>query len=86
MRLGKGSFVLGAVVALVVMAVAGPVKEGRRSTLHLRAPQRRCSEGSSTSREAPGVPAVDPRTHTLYVPIQCPPPYCSPNAPTTRWT
>jgi DNA-binding beta-propeller fold protein YncE len=82
MNLRKGSFVLGAVVALVLMAVAGPVTVGAqvnapRAGAHSSSVQR----GFIDITGSPGIPAVNPETHTLYVPIQCRTAGCVTNKP-----
>ncbi len=72
MSLGKGSFVPGAVVALVLMAVSSPVQAGAQVSTPLAvAHGSSLQRGSINITGTPGVPAVNPGTHTLYVPIQC---------------
>ena len=78
MRVRKGSRVLGAVVALVLMAIASPTQVG--ATVR---PSASPAAAGSIQRGfidisgSPGVPALNPKTDTLYVPIQCPTAYCS---------
>lgn len=82
MSLGKGSFVAGAVVALLQLTVAGPVQVGAQvSTRIAGAHPPSLQRGFIGISGSPGIPAVNPNTHTLYVPIQCPAAYCSPNTP-----
>ena len=82
MRLRKGSIVSGAAVALVLMAFAGPVQAGAQVNAPLAgAHATSLQRGFIDITGSPGIPAVNPKTHTLYVPIQCPAAYCSPNTP-----
>jgi DNA-binding beta-propeller fold protein YncE len=82
MRLGKGSFVPGAVVALVLLAVAGPEQVGAQITPSAsRGLPGSIQRGFIEISGSPGVPAVNPRTETLYVPIQCPTSYCTTTSP-----
>ncbi len=39
------------------------------------------TDGSVVLRGSPGTPAANPRTRTVYVPIQCTTSFCSPNTP-----
>jgi DNA-binding beta-propeller fold protein YncE len=83
MRLRKGSFVVGAVAALLLLAVAGPVQVGARVSApiagaHASSVQR----GFINTTGSPGIPAVNPETDTLYVPIACA--TGCPNSPTTH--
>ncbi len=72
MRLGKRRFVPGAVVALVLMAVAGPVAVDAQVNAPLAgAPSSSIQRGFINITGSPGIPAVNPKTDTLYVPIQC---------------
>ena len=82
MRLRKGSSIPGAVVALVLLAVAGPVQVGAQVSARIAgAHSTSLQRGFIDISGSPGIPAVNPNTHTLYVPIQCPAAYCSPNTP-----
>ncbi|MGA8524108.1 MAG: YncE family protein [Candidatus Dormiibacterota bacterium] len=78
MSLRKGSFVVGAVVALVLMTFVGPIQVGAQvaSSASHTLPGS-IQRGFIEIGGSPGVPAVNPRTETLYVPIQCPTSYCS---------
>jgi DNA-binding beta-propeller fold protein YncE len=78
MRLRKGSLVTGAVVALVLMTFVGPIQVGAQitSSASLALPGS-IQRGFIEISGSPGVPAVNPRTETLYVPIQCPTSYCT---------
>jgi DNA-binding beta-propeller fold protein YncE len=72
MNVGKGSFVSGAVVALVLMAVAGPVEAGAQVNAPLAgASSSSVQRGFIDISGSPGIPAANPKTDTLYVPIQC---------------
>jgi DNA-binding beta-propeller fold protein YncE len=68
----KCGWSLGATVALVLLAVSSPIQAGAQVSAPLAV-----AHGSSLQRGfinisgTPGVPAVNPDTHTLYVPIQC---------------
>jgi DNA-binding beta-propeller fold protein YncE len=83
MRLRRGSFVAGAVAALLLLAGAGPVQVGARVSApiagaHASSVQR----GFINTTGSPGIPAVNPETDTLYVPIACA--TGCPNSPTTH--
>ena len=75
---GKSSLVLGTVVALALAAIASPIQVGAQA-----APMSAPTGAGSIQRGfvdisgSPGVPAVNPKTGTLYVPIQCPTAYCT---------
>jgi DNA-binding beta-propeller fold protein YncE len=72
MSLRKGSLVLGSVATLVLMAVAGPAQVGAEVNAPLAGPHPpSVQRGFINITGDPGVPAVNPRTDTLYVPIQC---------------
>ena len=72
MRLRKGSFIPGAVVALVLLAVAGPEQVGAQVRAPLAgAHSSSVQRGFINITGSPGIPAVNPKTDTLYVPIQC---------------
>jgi YVTN family beta-propeller protein len=72
MSLGKGSFIPGAVVALVLMAVSSPEQAGAQMNAPLAgAPSSSVQRGFINITGSPGIPAVNPKTDTLYVPIQC---------------
>jgi DNA-binding beta-propeller fold protein YncE len=79
MRLRKRGVVPAVVSALVLIAIASPVQVGAQTAPRSSPP----AAGGSIQRGfidiggSPGVPAVDPTTHTLYVPIQCPTAYCT---------
>ena len=73
MRLRKGRLVPGAVVALVLMAIASPIQVGAQITPSASpAVPGSIQRGFIDISGSPGVPAVNPRTGTLYVPVQCP--------------
>ncbi|MGA8415337.1 MAG: YncE family protein [Candidatus Dormiibacterota bacterium] len=73
MRLRKGGLVPGAVVALVLMAIASPLQVGARITPSASpAVPASIQRGFINLDGSPGTPAVNPRTDTLYVPVQCP--------------
>jgi DNA-binding beta-propeller fold protein YncE len=72
MGLRKDILVPGAVVALVLMAIASPLQVGARTapSAHPAAPVS-IQRGFAPITGSPGVPAVNVKTRTLYVPIQC---------------
>src|SRR5580698_8914910 len=72
MGLRKDILVPGAVVALVLMAIASPLQVGARTapSAHPAAPVS-IQRGFARITGSPGVPAVNVKTRTLYVPIQC---------------
>ena len=73
MRLRKGGLVSGAVVALVLMAIASPLHVGARITPSASpAVPASIQRGFIDLSGSPGTPALNPRTETLYVPVQCP--------------
>jgi DNA-binding beta-propeller fold protein YncE len=72
MTFRKSGFVAGAVVALVLMAVSSPVQAGAQvSAPPAGAPSSSVQRGFIDITGSPGIPAVNPKTDTLYVPIQC---------------
>ena len=76
MRLEKHRFVVGLVMAMVFTAIGGSVRASAQSSTpmnHLGASTVAGSiqRGFINITGTPGVPAVNPGTHTLYVPIQC---------------
>ncbi len=82
MRLRKGGIVPGAAVALVLMAFAGPVQVGAQVNAPLAdAHPTSLQRGFINITGSPGTPAVNARTDTLYVPIQCPTAFCTTATP-----
>ncbi len=73
MRLKRAKFVSGAVIGVLLMAVGGLTQSGARAgTTSGAAEASTIERGSVVLSGSPGVPAVNPMTGTLYVPIQCP--------------
>jgi DNA-binding beta-propeller fold protein YncE len=82
MRLRKGGIACGVALALGLMAAAGPVQVGAQANAPLAgAHTTSLQRGFINLTGSPGTPAVNPRTHTLYVPIQCPAAFCQPYTP-----
>ena len=82
MRLRKGGILFGAAVALVLMAAAGPVQVGAQVKAPLAgAHPASLQRGFINITGSPGTPAVNARTDTLYVPIQCPTAFCTNSTP-----
>lgn len=82
MRLGKGIRISGAVIGLMLVTIASPGRVAAQLIPTVSpAAAGSIQRGSIDIGGSPGVPAVNPKTHTLYVPIQCPAAYCSPNTP-----
>jgi DNA-binding beta-propeller fold protein YncE len=78
MRLKRGGYVFATVIALVLMALGGPLHAGAQArSSSAGADARSIQRGSIELGGSPGTPAVNPRTGTLYVPVQCPTSYCS---------
>ena len=70
---GRSSFVLGTVVALALAAIASPIQVGAQAA-SMSAPTVAGSiqRGFIDISGSPGVPALNPKTGTLYVPVHMP--------------
>jgi DNA-binding beta-propeller fold protein YncE len=79
MFLRKGSLITAAALALGFAAVASPVSVGAQIQSNAVAAGGSIQRGVIDIGGSPGVPAVNPKTHTLYVPLQCPTAYCTTN-------
>jgi DNA-binding beta-propeller fold protein YncE len=87
MRLKRGGYVSAAVIVVLATACA-PTPSGPHppaiSAPAISAPaiSSPIQRGSIELGGSPGIPAVDSRTGTLYVPVQCATSYCTTSAPT----
>jgi DNA-binding beta-propeller fold protein YncE len=79
MLLRKGSLITAAAIALAFAAAASPISVGAQAASHAVTGGGSIQRGVIDIGGSPGVPAVNPRTDTLYVPLQCPTAYCTTN-------
>ena len=92
---GSWTWCLGFIVLVMSLAACSPAAGHGRSAAAPAASrphaqlaattawhrQTASAAGSVVLGGSPGTPAANPRTGTVYVPIQCATSFCSPNAP-----